>query len=64
MANPDRISPHLAYTKLLTGKARLICAYNDEEKCKHKMLEGAEAMAELRANMPDSLDQPLIFYCA
>jgi hypothetical protein len=61
---PERISPHEAYTKVLTGKARLICAYEDEEKCKDNMLDGAESLADLKANVPSSRDEALIFYCA
>jgi hypothetical protein len=62
--NEPRISPENTRDKMEDG-ALLVCAYDDEEKCKRMNLEGAITLKQLRAMEPSlSRDQALIFYCA
>jgi hypothetical protein len=65
MREPVRISPQQARQKLITGRALLVCAYDDADKFKHNHLEGAMSFAELRSKLPSlSKAQEIIFYCA
>jgi hypothetical protein len=62
--NAPRISPQEAREHMRSG-ALLICAYDDDEKCRSNHLEGALTFNEFRAQR-DALprDRELIFYCA
>jgi hypothetical protein len=63
MIEPERISPLAARTKLLSGKALLVCAYDDEEKFRRMRLEGAISFAAFKsraASLPR--EQEIIFY--
>ncbi|HKA07797.1 MAG TPA: hypothetical protein VKD71_11110 [Gemmataceae bacterium] len=45
--------------------ALLVCAYDDEEKCRQNRLDGSMSLAEFRARestIPKSRE--IIFYCA
>jgi len=65
MAEPIRISPEEARQKVTSGSALLVCAYEDDEKCKRVNLEGAIFLTEFRSKLPSlPKDQELIFYCA
>jgi len=45
--------------------ALLICAYEDEQKCRQNWLEGAMTMNELKARLISlPKEHELIFYCA
>ena len=62
----DRMEPQAAYQALKSNpNAFLVCAYEDEEKCRKNYLEGATTLRELQGR-EDSLpkDSELIFYCA
>ncbi len=60
----DRISVGDALTRLKTGDALLVCAYNDNS-CKEILLEGAIFLSEFESKLPDlPKTQPIIFYCA
>ncbi len=60
---PERISPEDAYEKVKSGKCFLVCAYEDEQKCKPITLEGAVSLAELKQRLPLlSRDQEIVFY--
>jgi len=64
MAEIERIPVHEARQDVQSGRALLICAYTDEEKCGQMMLEGAMNMAELERRLPSlRKDQELVFYC-
>ena len=63
MAEIERISVQQAHAK--AGQALLVCAYDDEAKCKSVNLSGSISLAGLRAraaSLPKS--QEIIFYCA
>jgi hypothetical protein len=60
----ERISPERAH-QALAGGALLVCAYDDDEKCRQNLLEGALTLSELREREPSfPKSQPIIFYCA
>ena len=47
------------------GRALLVCAYDDEQKCRELRLENAVTLQDLQRRV-DSVprSQPLVFYCA
>jgi len=62
---PERISAEEAHEKVKSGKCSLVCAYEDEQKCKLITLEGAISLAEFKRNLLLlSRDQEIVFYCA
>jgi rhodanese-related sulfurtransferase len=65
MPEPIRIPPEEARDKISSGSAKLICAYDDDQKFKNNHLEGAVSMGEFKADLPTlSKDSEIIFYCA
>jgi hypothetical protein len=65
MAEAARITPEEAYSRVKSGKALLVCAYNDDEAFKKNRLEGAISYGEFASRIPViSKDQEIIFYCA
>ena len=63
MIEPERIAPQTARTKVLSGEALLVCAYDDEEKIRRMRLEGAISFASFKsraASLPR--EQEIIFY--
>jgi hypothetical protein len=61
----ERISAREARSRVDSDEALLVCAYDDDEKCRKYYLDGAIPMSEFR-EMEDSLprDREIIFYCA
>jgi hypothetical protein len=65
MGEAIRISPEEARRKVTIGSALLVCAYEDDEKCRRLHLEGAMFLTEFRSKLPAlPKDQEIIFYCA
>ena len=63
MAEPKRITPEETNQKLKTGKALLVCAYEDESKFKMMRLQGAISFNEFRSKLSSiPKDQEIIFY--
>lgn len=65
MSIPQKISPHEAHIKVEGGAAILVCAYDDDEKCRGMLLEGAILLSTLKSReekLPQ--DTEIIFYCA
>jgi hypothetical protein len=67
MSPVERIAPEEAFEKVSTGEALLVCAYDDEEKCRKMRLDYALTLRELeellrKGEVPR--DRKLIFYCA
>jgi hypothetical protein len=64
MANIRRISAERARVLVSNGEAQLVCAYEDEDKCKKLRLEGAVTLGELQLRSPEQppKDETLIFY--
>lgn len=65
MDEPIRISPRETREKVERGSALLVCAYEDDEKCKQVHLEGAIFLSDFRSKL-SSLPQnhEIVFYCA
>lgn len=65
MAEPIRVSPEEVRQRVMSGSALLVCAYEDDEKCKRLHLEGAIWLTEFKARLRSlPRDQEIIFYCA
>ena len=64
MLEPERVTAEEVYDKLKSGKALLVCAYEDEEKFKKLQLEGAISLNVFKSRLPSlSKDEEVIFYC-
>lgn len=64
MTEADRITPEDARIEIQGGRAILVCAYEDEEKCKRINLEYGitfKQFMELKPGLPK--DQEIVFYC-
>ncbi len=65
MEEPRRMSPEEVYPRVKSGKALLICAYEDDAKFKKLQLQGAISLNEFKSKLPSlSKDQEIVFYCA
>ena len=62
---PARISAQAAYDKLQSGKALLVCAYEDTQMFVDNQLEGAITWQSFKSRLKqmDKNDE-VIFYCA
>jgi hypothetical protein len=64
MNDVERIDPDVARRDVAAGRALLVCAYDDRQRCRSMMLDGAIDMDDLQALLPTMRkDQPMIFYC-
>jgi hypothetical protein len=60
------VQPEAVWKRLREGgDTLLVCAYEDEQKCRANLLEGAITLADLQQRLP-ALDakRNLVFYCA
>lgn len=65
MDEPRRVTPQEIYSRVQSGKALLVCAYDDEAKFRHLRLKGAISLAEFQSFLPTlSKDREIVFYCA
>jgi len=63
MSEPKRVTAEEVYDKLKSGKALLVCAYEDEEKFKKLQLEGAISFNAFKSKLASLLkDQEIVFY--
>jgi hypothetical protein len=63
MADIERISVQQAHTKAKSNQALLVCAYEDEAKCRRLNLDGSISFASFKSrvnSLPKS--QEIIFY--
>ena len=63
MAEIERISAQQAHEKIKAGEALLVCAYEDEAKCRALNLEGSISFTSFKSrvqSLPKS--QEIIFY--
>lgn len=63
MADIERISAQQTYAKIKAGEALLVCAYEDEAKCRALNLEGSISFTSFKSrlqSLPKS--QEIIFY--
>ena len=65
MAEPIRITPEETRQKAVAGTALLVCAYEDDERCRQMHLQGAMLFSEFKSKLAElPKDQEIIFYCA
>ena len=65
MSEPERITSEEVIQKLKTGKALLVCAYEDDAKFKKVHLQGAISLKEFKSKLPSlAKEQEVVFYCA
>jgi len=65
MSDVKRVSVEDARRRVQRGEALLVCAYDDETKCRTMQLEGATTLSELRERLPSvRREQEIILYCA
>jgi hypothetical protein len=63
MTEPKRIRPEEVYPKLKSGKALLVCAYEDDSRFKKMQLQGAISFHDFKSRLPSlSKDQEIVFY--
>jgi hypothetical protein len=63
-ADVERIDPETVRRAVEASRAWLVCAYEDRQRCRGIMLEGAIDMDELEARLPTApKDQMMVFYC-
>jgi hypothetical protein len=65
MADIERISVEEAHQRVNEKKALLVCAYDDEAKCRKVNLEGSMSLTSFQSrvgSLPKT--QEIIFYCA
>jgi len=63
MTEPERIVPEEVYEKQKSGKALLVCAYEDEAKFETLHLQGAMSFNELKSQLPSlAKNQEIVFY--
>lgn len=65
MADVERMGVQGARQRVQGGQALLVCAYDDDAKCRSMRLEGAITMSELRETLPSlPKGQEIVLYCA
>jgi len=63
MADIDRISAQQAHTKATSNQALLVCAYDDEAKCRMLNLDGSISFTSFKSRVNSlSKSQEIIFY--
>jgi len=61
----ERVAVGEARRAIEAGRALLVCAYDDEEKCRKLRLENAVSLHDLQRRVESvPRNQTLIFYCA
>jgi hypothetical protein len=61
--NIERISVEQAREDLRSGRAVLVCAYEDDSKCERNGLSGVLSLRDLESRA-GTHDREIIFYCA
>ena len=65
MAEVQRISAQEARRRAQSGATLLVCAYDDDAKCRKAQLDGAITLSEVRPRLPSlRRDQNIVLYCA
>lgn len=63
MTEPIRVAPEEIYEKVKSGKALLVCAYEDDAKFRKMQLGGALSFNEFKSKLSSlSKDQEIVFY--
>jgi hypothetical protein len=62
--NPQRMSPQEVRNKVQSGKALLVCGYEEDVKFNKMKLEGGISLNEFEKRIPElPKEQEIIFYC-
>jgi hypothetical protein len=62
--NIERISPREVRQGLESGKLLLVCAYENESRCRGIQLDGAISYQGFLSRLPKlAKDQEIVFYC-
>jgi hypothetical protein len=65
MADIERISVEEARKKATANQALLVCAYEEEAKCKALNLDGSISLTSFQKKVPSlPRSQEIIFFCA
>lgn len=65
MSEIIRVGPEEIRSKVESGEALLVCAYEEDSKFRNMNLEGAISHSEFRSRLPSlSRDTEIVFYCA
>jgi len=65
MPEISRISVEEARQEVTSGRAMLVCAYEQEEKCNQVALEGSISLTQFQQRLPSlPREQEVIFFCA
>ena len=65
MSQVTRISVGEAREEVTSGRALLVCAYEEEEKCNQVALEGSLSLTRFQERAPTlPRNQEVIFFCA
>jgi hypothetical protein len=63
MADIERISAEQAHSKSKANQALLVCAYEDEDKCRRLNLDGSVSLASFQSRVASlAKTQEIIFY--
>lgn len=63
MPETSRIPPAEAHKLVESGEALLVCAYDDEDKCRKMGLEGSVSLKRLESQLSSiGKDRLLVFY--
>ena len=64
MTDTIRIDVEEARRHVASGQALLVCAYEDEAKCRAVAVDGGISYTDFESRLPElSKSQELIFYC-
>ena len=65
MADIERISVEEAHRKVAANQALLVCAYDDEARCRKLNLDGSISLTSFESKATSlQKDQEIIFFCA
>jgi hypothetical protein len=65
MADPVRVGPEEIRTKVETGEALLVCAYENDWQFRKMQLEGAISLSDFKSRLNSISDsKEIVFYCA
>lgn len=65
MNKPKGIDPTQAREKARSGQASLVCAYDDDQRCRGILLDGAVTLSQFQASTDQTdKDREIILFCA
>jgi hypothetical protein len=65
MPEVSRIGVQEAHREVTSGRAVLVCAYEQDEKCNQVALDGSISLTQFQQRLPSlPKEQEVIFFCA